>query len=173
MLGIGEKKVREIISEELERFRQNVLEERMKGVLFHTNPQDLARQALQEILAKIDPKEFLNNLLLTKGLTIEGLVHNAVEEYIRREDLLPSKEEAVAKIVEELSDRLESEVDQEDIADAIAKQISENPNSFLATEEFKKDVAEKVAESCYDDINMDDLYPFIGEKIVEHLKEPH
>ena len=171
MFGPSRDEVRAMIQRAFEAVSGNMdemkreMESRIKQVGAPPSPRDLAREALQHILDQINPREFLQNLLLTKGLTIEGLVRGAVREAL-------AEGGASLDVAKDLAEKAWDEFDLErhygDVADRIAEKLLKDP---VLREELIKEVAEKVAEN-YELPEDDTFYEAIGRILVDRVTKP-
>ena len=59
------------------------LEDRLDDIKTPAEPAALAEEALRQILARVNPAEFLNNLLAARGITIDGIVKIVVAEKLK------------------------------------------------------------------------------------------
>lgn len=167
------------VLEEVERSFQTRLreledkfEDRFDRIKTPAEPAELARAAIREILTQINPAEFLNNLLAHRGITIEGLVKNVVEEKLSefgiKSPLINSDD--ILSVVGEIADRAWAELDM----DSITTEVAEKLTGFLVKQEGKESLlrvlAEASVDSVIDIIDLDELYPHLGEKVLEHLR---
>ncbi len=91
MFGMNENQVRKIVREEIKK--------------------ELASQAVTKLFASVNPKELLEDLLSSRGVSLVGLIRSCVQEELARENYVPDaseiKEEAVNAVTEEITDGLD------------------------------------------------------------------
>src|SRR3989338_3313290 len=160
MFGLSHQEVQAKIDSAINSLRED-FERRLKRMYVPPNAKELAKDAPCELVASVDAKEFLKNLLLTKGLTIEGLVQSAVAEEVRSD--------AVKNIIEQSVGDAEN-VDMDGIYEKTAERLA-----MLILKEHKDDLirecAEQLTDPLYDAIDLDDLYPIVGERVLEKLRK--
>lgn len=136
------------------------MESRIRQIGAPPSSRDLAREALQHITSQVDPREFLQNLLLTKGLTVEGLVKASVREVLAEGDVSLN---AVKDLVEKAWDEFDLDRHYGDVADRITEKLLSDP---VLRKELIKEVAEKVAEN-FDLPEDEEFYASVGRILVD------
>ncbi|MBI4120178.1 MAG: hypothetical protein HY454_01800, partial [Parcubacteria group bacterium] len=117
--------------------------------------------AKRELTTTVDAKELQGKIHLTKGLTIEALVKSPVAEEVRSD--------AEKNIIEQAVSDIEN-VDMGEIYEKTAERLT-----TLIMKEHKDDLirecAEQLADPLYDAIDLDDLYPIVGERVLEKFRK--
>jgi len=165
MFGLSREQVKTLVDGEIKSLREE-FESRMRQTPM--NAEELARKALIKIVEQINPQEFLNNLLVSRGLTIEGLVREAVRDCLQEQGLLDREGKATEKVAELLADKVFEELDQDAISVDIAERIAPD---FLKDENIKREICDQIADSAWEDFDFEEFYPVIGEQVVEALKK--
>lgn len=179
MFGLVSRKTLDGILEEKERVFLNKIRELerkvndcLDDVKTPASPSELAKEALRQIIAQVNPSEFLNNVLLSKGLTIEGMVKSAVEEKLAdlgiKLPVLNSHD--IGGLIEEISSRAWDELDMDSVTSAVAEKLMASLLDQEGKEALMRAIAEASAESIHDHIDYEEIYPYVGEKIVELIK---
>ena len=146
------------------------IDSRLKRLGEPPSVRDLAQEALREIMTSVNPKEFLENLLITRGLTLEGLVRKAVTESIR-DQAFTTKDDVREDIVEKVADRAWDELDLDRVYEETAKKLVE-----AVLRDYRDELMTKVSEEIAtritdDDDHIDAIVRITGEKAVEALRE--
>ena len=129
MFGLKLEEVARMIEGEMDKLREE-FERRLRDVKAPPSAKELADQALKELLDRADPKELLDRIFLSRGITLETLVRQEVEKHLGESDYeIPNKDEIMEQVVE------------------------------------------KVADNVWDELSFDELYPIIGEKVVDKMQK--
>lgn len=160
MFGPNREEIQAKIDSAISALRED-FERRLKRMDVPPSAKELAGDALRELTASVNAKEFLKNLLLTKGLTIEGLVRSAVAEEVGRSD-------AIKDVIEQAVSDIEN-VDMGEIYEKTAERLA-----TLIMKEHKDDLirecAEQLVDPLYDATDINELHLVIGEKVLEMLR---
>lgn len=141
-------------------------EERLRRINSPPTANELAQEALRKITEQVNPREFLENLLLIKGLTLEGLVRQAVTDYLNTS----GKSLFTRNVVDGVSDRVWDELDVDGVHSEVVDRVSEKLFGEGKTS-LLEEVAERVGDSVWDNLNIEDFYPYLGEKVVELISK--
>lgn len=170
MLGLlNREQVKDLINREIKSLRDE-FENRMRQTPM--NADELARKALAKIVEQVNPREFLENLLATKGLTTEGLVREAVKDHLN-EQSRTLEDDLTENITEQLTDKAWDELDldglYQTVAEKVALRLFEDKS---IKEELLEQVTERLSEDAWGDFDLNEFYPVVGERVVEFLKKP-
>ena len=125
------------------------------------NPTETTRKALEEILSRIDPKDFLNKLLEAQGLDLSALIKEAVKELAKKR-----LDEELPEIINKVSDQLGEIIDTDQVSDRVAGKLTQGENKeFL--QDLAEQASEKLADTAWENMDIEDLYPQIGEKVIQ------
>lgn len=166
MFGISKEEAMKMIKSEVDDLRTEI-NAKMRKIDVPPSARELAQQALRELVSLIDPKEFLNNLLATKGVTLEDLVRQAVQKELRAEEYAPGKEEILERVAEAVTEQIEEEIDWDKLYEAIGAKAA----ARLPKDEIVEQASERLADQAWEEIDLDELYPVIGEKIVDRFQK--